>query len=89
MTDISQMLPLLQRGGRHTFRWESKQQFDPREVPYVLTMSLRFSNRARGMRHHAAHEVHGNGVDMPTMKKALEQINLAKLESMKDAGAKK
>ena len=34
-------------------------------------------------------EVHGNGVDMPTMKKALEQINLAKLESMKDAGAKK
>jgi hypothetical protein len=50
VTDISQMLPLLQRGGRHTFRWESKQQFDPRDVPYVLTMSLRFSNRGRGMR---------------------------------------
>lgn len=50
VTDISQMLPLLQRGGLHTFRWESKQQFDPREVPYVLTMSLRFSNSRRGMR---------------------------------------
>ena len=34
-------------------------------------------------------EVQGNGVDMATMKKALEQINLAKLESMKDSGAKK
>ena len=34
-------------------------------------------------------DVHGNGVDMPTMKKAMEQIDLAKLESMKDAGAKK
>jgi hypothetical protein len=34
-------------------------------------------------------EVDGHGIDMPTMKKALEQINLAKLESMKDVGVAK
>ena len=34
-------------------------------------------------------EVDGHGVDMPTMKKAMEQINLAKLESMKDVGVAK
>ena len=34
-------------------------------------------------------DVSGRGVDMPAMKKAMDQINLAKLESMKDAGAKK
>jgi hypothetical protein len=50
VTDISQMLPLLARGGRHTFRWYSKHQFDPREVPYVISLSLRFSNQNRGMR---------------------------------------
>ena len=31
-------------------------------------------------------EVGGNGIDMATMKKAIEQVNLAKLESMKDVG---
>jgi hypothetical protein len=34
-------------------------------------------------------EVNGNGIDMPTMKKAVETINLAKLESMKDVGVAK
>jgi hypothetical protein len=34
-------------------------------------------------------EVDGNGVDMPTMKKAIDQINLAKLEGMKDVGVAK
>ena len=34
-------------------------------------------------------DVHGNGVDMATMKKAMDQLDLAKLEGMKDAGAKK
>jgi hypothetical protein len=34
-------------------------------------------------------EINGNGVDMATMKKAIDQINLAKLESMKDNGIKK
>jgi hypothetical protein len=34
-------------------------------------------------------EINGNGIDMPTMKKAIDQINLAKLESMKDVGVKK
>jgi hypothetical protein len=34
-------------------------------------------------------EINGNGVDMPTMKKAVDQVNLAKLESMKDVGVKK
>jgi hypothetical protein len=34
-------------------------------------------------------EANGHGIDMPTMKKAVDQINLAKLESMKDVGVKK
>ena len=34
-------------------------------------------------------DVNGRGVDMATMKKAMDQVDLAKLESMKDAGAKK
>lgn len=34
-------------------------------------------------------EVRGTGVDMATLKKAMESIDLSKLESMKDAGAKK
>ena len=50
VTDISQMLPLIARGGRHTFRWYSKHQFDPREVPYFISLSFRLSNRNRGMR---------------------------------------
>ena len=34
-------------------------------------------------------EINGNGIDMPTMKKAIDQVNLAKLESMKDVGVRK
>jgi hypothetical protein len=34
-------------------------------------------------------EVDGNGVDMTTMKKAIDQVNIAKLESMKDVGVGK
>jgi hypothetical protein len=50
VTDISQMLPLIAQGGRRTFRWYSKHQFDPREVPYYISLSFRLSNRSRGMR---------------------------------------
>lgn len=49
VTDISEMLPYLKAGGQKTFRWVSKHQFSPREVPYVLSLSLRFSNRSKGM----------------------------------------
>ena len=34
-------------------------------------------------------EINGHGIDMPTMKKAIDQVNLAKLESMKDVGVRK
>ena len=34
-------------------------------------------------------DVHGKGVDMAAMKKAMDQVDLAKLESMKDVGVKK
>lgn len=34
-------------------------------------------------------EIRGNGVGMPTIKQAIGQIDLAKLESMKDVGVKK
>ena len=34
-------------------------------------------------------EINGNGTDMPTMKKAIDQVNFAKLEAMKDVGIKK
>jgi hypothetical protein len=34
-------------------------------------------------------EIRGDGVDMATLKKAMDSLDLAKLESMKDAGAKK
>ena len=34
-------------------------------------------------------EVDRNAIDLPTMKKAIEQVNVAKLESMKDVGVAK
>ena len=34
-------------------------------------------------------EVEGTGVDMATMKNAVDRVDLAKLESMKDVGTKK
>lgn len=50
VTDISQMLPLLRAGGRQRFRWYASRQWDPRPANYVVSLSLRFSNRGRGMR---------------------------------------
>jgi hypothetical protein len=54
VTDISGMLPFLQAGGHQTFRWYAQHQWSPRAVPYVVSLSLRFSNAARGMRPVAA-----------------------------------
>jgi hypothetical protein len=34
-------------------------------------------------------EINGHGTDMTTMKKGIDQVNLAKLESMKDVGVKR
>ncbi len=50
VTDISGMLPFLRAGGRQRFRFYASRQFDPRPAQYVVSLSLRFSNRARGMR---------------------------------------
>jgi hypothetical protein len=50
VTDISPMLPLLREGGRRRFRWYASRQFDPRPANYVVSLSLRFSNRARPLR---------------------------------------
>lgn len=50
VTDISPMLPLLREGGRRRFRWYASRQWDPRPANYVVSLSLRFSNRARPMR---------------------------------------
>lgn len=49
VTDISGVLPLL-RGGRTHLRWWASGQFDPRSTDYIASLSLRFSNRGRGMR---------------------------------------
>lgn len=50
ITDISPMLALLRNGGRQRFRWYATRQWDPRPANYVVSLSLRFSNRGRGMR---------------------------------------
>jgi Peptide-N-glycosidase F, C terminal len=50
VTDISGMLPQLRNGGRQHFRWNASGQFDPRSTDYVVNLSLRLSNRGRGMR---------------------------------------
>jgi hypothetical protein len=49
VTDISGMLPLL-AGGKKKLRWWASKQWDPRPANYVASLSLRFSNRAKGMR---------------------------------------
>ncbi len=54
VTDISAMLPHLQAGGRQRLRWHASRQFDPRRTDYIVTLSLRLSNRGRGMRPVAA-----------------------------------
>lgn len=50
VTDISGMLPLLAGGGKKKLRWWASRQFDPRPANYVASLSLRFGNRAKGMR---------------------------------------
>ena len=50
VTDISGMLPQLREGGRQHLRWNASGQWDPRMTDYTVTLSLRLSNRGRGMR---------------------------------------
>ncbi|MEZ4391608.1 MAG: hypothetical protein R3A48_10970 [Polyangiales bacterium] len=57
VTDISPMLPLLREGGRRRFRWYASRQFDPRPANYVVSLSLRFSNRSRPLRPFAVERV--------------------------------
>lgn len=61
VTDISQMLPILRAGGAQQFRWYASRQFDPRPANYVVSLSLRLSNRARGMRPIEARPLFGGG----------------------------
>lgn len=46
--DISQMLPLLQSGGAHTFRWSFAPSWNTQ--PTATHLSLRLSNQKKGMR---------------------------------------
>lgn len=46
--DISQMLPLLAQGGLQNFRWSFAPNWN--QQPTATTLSLRFSNRNKGMR---------------------------------------
>ena len=50
VTDISGMLALLKGGGKTHFRWWATGQWDPRKTNYVVSLSLRFSNRGKGKR---------------------------------------
>ncbi|MGV3624496.1 MAG: peptide-N-glycosidase F-related protein [Archangium sp.] len=49
VTDISQQLATLSSGSKH-LRYYASRQFDPREVNYLVSLSLRFSAKARGMK---------------------------------------
>lgn len=49
VTDISQQLATLSPGVKH-LRYYASRQWDPREVDYVVSLSLRFGAKARGMR---------------------------------------
>lgn len=49
VTDISQQLATLQPGTKH-LRYYASRQWDPREVNYLVSLSLRLSNKARGMK---------------------------------------
>ncbi len=53
VTDISGMLPLLKGGATH-LKWYASGQFDPRRTDYEVSLSLRFSNRNKGMKPVAA-----------------------------------
>ena len=59
------MLPLLRDGGRRRLRWYASRQWDPRPANYVVSLSLRFSNRGRPMRPFAAERLAwpGGGLD--------------------------
>lgn len=61
VTDISGMLPLLASGGKKKLRWWASKQWDPRPANYVASLSLRFSNRAKGMRPVSATRVYEGG----------------------------
>lgn len=50
VTDISGMLAILKNGGKTHFRWWASGQWDPRKTNYVVSLSLRLSNRGKGMR---------------------------------------
>ncbi len=54
VTDITPMLALLQSGGATHLRWDASGQWDPRSTDYVVSLSLRLSNRNRGVRPVAA-----------------------------------
>lgn len=49
VTDVSQQLAALPPGPTH-LRWTANGQWDPRVTDYVVSLSLRLSNRQRGMR---------------------------------------
>jgi hypothetical protein len=50
VTDISGMLPFLKKGGATHLRWHASGQFDPRRTDYTVSLSLRLSDRKKGMR---------------------------------------
>jgi hypothetical protein len=60
VTDISGMLPVLGTG-KKKLRWWASKQFDPRPANYVASLSLRFSNRGKGMRPVAAKKLFEGG----------------------------
>lgn len=49
VTDISQQLATLSPGTKH-LRYYASRQWDPREVNYIVSLSLRLSEKARGMK---------------------------------------
>ncbi len=49
VTDISGVLPLLKGGATH-FKWRANGQFDPRKTNYLVSLSLRLSNRKKPLR---------------------------------------
>ncbi len=50
VTDISGMLPFLKKGGPTHLKWHASGQWDPRRTDYTVSLSLRLSNRQKGMR---------------------------------------
>lgn len=50
VTDISAQLPVLAANPSPHLRWTANGQWDPRRTEYVVSLALRFSQRARGQR---------------------------------------